>query len=49
MAAVIKEALLIAGHGSNAIHVSFDLDVVDPTLGLRINCGVKNAPVLRDL
>ncbi len=29
---VVKEALLIAGRGGNGIHVSFDLDVVDPSV-----------------
>jgi len=29
---VVKEALLIAGRGGNGIYVSFDLDVVDPSV-----------------
>jgi len=32
MAEVVKEALLIAGRGGDGIHVSFDLDVVEPAV-----------------
>ncbi|MDW7675156.1 MAG: arginase [Bacillota bacterium] len=31
IANIVKEALLIAGRGGSGIHVSFDLDVVDPS------------------
>jgi arginase len=36
MARVIREALAIAGRGAGGIHVSFDLDAVDPAVA----CGV---------
>lgn len=48
MAAVIKEALLIAGHGSNAIHVSFDLDVVDPAIASGVGTPVPGGLSYRE-
>ncbi len=31
IASIVEQALAMAGHGTGGIHVSFDLDVCDPT------------------
>lgn len=48
MAAVIKEALLIAGRDGNGIHVSFDLDVVDPTVASGVGTPVPGGLSYRE-
>jgi arginase len=41
MAAVAAEALRVAGDGTAAVHVSFDLDVCDPTIAPGVGTPVK--------
>jgi len=48
MATVVKEALLIAGRGSNGIHVSFDLDVVDPAVASGVGTPVTGGLSYRE-
>ncbi len=48
MSAVIKEALLIAGHDGKGIHVSFDMDVVDPTVASGVGTPVPGGLSYRE-
>lgn len=48
MAAVVKEALAIAGKGSSSIHVSFDLDVVDPAVASGVGTPVPGGLTYRE-
>lgn len=48
MAKVIKEALLIAGRDGNNIHVSFDLDVVDPAVASGVGTPVPGGLSYRE-
>ena len=48
MAAVIKDALLIAGHGTSGINVSFDLDVVDPAIANGVGTPVPGGLTYRE-
>ena len=48
LAEVVKEALTIAGKGSKAIHVSFDLDVVDPTVASGVGTPVPGGLTYRE-
>ncbi|MEO7273731.1 MAG: arginase [Vicinamibacterales bacterium] len=41
IAAVVDEALAIAGHGTAGVHVSFDLDVCDPAIAPGVGTPVK--------
>jgi arginase len=41
VAAVTEEALMIAGTGTSGVHVSFDLDVCDPTIAPGVGTPVK--------
>ena len=41
IAAVMKRALALAGKGTSGIHVSFDLDVCDPTIAPGVGTPVK--------
>jgi len=41
IAVVIEEALAIAGRGTAGVHVSFDLDVCDPTIAPGVGTPVK--------
>jgi arginase len=41
IAAVAEQALAIAGDGTGAVHVSFDLDVCDPTIAPGVGTPVK--------
>jgi arginase len=41
IASVVEEALAIAGTGTGGIHVSFDLDVCDPTIAPGVGTPVK--------
>jgi len=41
IAAVMEQALRIAGSGTGGIHVSFDLDVCDPTIAPGVGTAVK--------
>jgi arginase len=41
IASVVEQALAIAGNGTGGIHVSFDLDVCDPTIAPGVGTPVK--------
>lgn len=41
IASVVEEALAIAGKGTGGVHVSFDLDVCDPTIAPGVGTPVK--------
>jgi arginase len=41
IASVVEQALALAGHGTAGIHVSFDLDVCDPTIAPGVGTPVK--------
>ena len=41
IASIVEQALAIAGHGTGGIHVSFDLDVCDPTIAPGVGTPVK--------
>jgi arginase len=41
IAAVAEQALAIAGNGTGAVHVSFDMDVCDPTIAPGVGTPVK--------
>jgi arginase len=41
IASVVEEALAIAGNGTGGVHVSFDLDVCDPTIAPGVGTPVK--------
>jgi arginase len=41
IAVVAEQALAIAGHGTGGVHVSFDLDVCDPTIAPGVGTPVK--------
>jgi arginase len=41
IAAIVEQALAIAGSGTGGIHVSFDLDVCDPTIAPGVGTPVK--------
>ena len=41
IAAVVEQALSLAGSGTAGIHVSFDLDVCDPTIAPGVGTPVK--------
>lgn len=41
IAAVVEQALAIAGDGTGGVHVSFDLDVCDPTIAPGVGTPVK--------
>ncbi len=46
---VIEEALLIAGREGNGIHVSFDMDVVDPTVASGVGTPVPGGLSYREV
>ena len=48
MARVVKEALLIAGRDGGGIHVSFDMDVVDPTVASGVGTPVPGGLSYRE-
>lgn len=48
MAAVVREALSIAGRDGNAIHVSFDMDVVDPAVASGVGTPVPGGLSYRE-
>ncbi|MHB8158564.1 MAG: arginase [Desulfocucumaceae bacterium] len=48
MARVMKEALVIAGRGGGGIHVSFDLDAVDPTVASGVGTPVPGGLSYRE-
>lgn len=48
MARVIEEALLIAGRDGKGIHVSFDMDVVDPTVASGVGTPVPGGLSYRE-
>jgi arginase len=41
IASIVEQALALAGHGTGGIHVSFDLDVCDPTIAPGVGTPVK--------
>jgi arginase len=41
IASIVEEALAIAGKGTGGVHVSFDLDVCDPTIAPGVGTPVK--------
>ena len=41
IASVAEQALALAGHGTGGVHVSFDLDVCDPTIAPGVGTPVK--------
>ena len=41
IAAVVEQALAIAGRGTGGVHVSFDLDVCDPPIAPGVGTPVK--------
>jgi arginase len=41
IASVVEQALNIAGNGTGGLHVSFDLDVCDPTIAPGVGTPVK--------
>ena len=41
IASVVEQALVIAGNGTGGLHVSFDLDVCDPTIAPGVGTPVK--------
>jgi arginase len=41
IASIVEQALALAGHGTAGIHVSFDLDVCDPTIAPGVGTPVK--------
>jgi len=41
IATVMERALAIAGHGTSGVHVSFDLDVCDPSIAPGVGTPVK--------
>ena len=48
MAAVAQRALRVAGNGTGGIHVSFDLDVCDPTIAPGVGTPVKGGLSYRE-
>ena len=48
MARVVKEAIAIAGQGGNGLHVSFDMDVVDPSIASGVGTPVPGGISYRE-
>jgi len=45
---IIKKAFMIAGKNTNGIHVSFDLDIIDPKSALGVSVPVENGISIND-
>lgn len=45
---IVKKALLIAGKNTSGIHISFDLDIIDPKIADGVSVPVSNGISLKD-